>query len=56
MSEKEKMKKFTYSILFSFTVFCSAYSLNAQEIKNNDAWRRIALGGPNAKGKGAKGK
>jgi hypothetical protein len=36
------MKILTYSILFSLTVFCFACSINAQEIKNDDAWRRIA--------------
>jgi hypothetical protein len=35
------MKIIIYSILFSFTVFCSACSINAQEIKNDDAWKRI---------------
>ena len=36
------MKILTYSILFSLTVFCSACRINAQEIKNDDAWKRIA--------------
>jgi len=36
------MKILTYSILFSFAVFCSACSINAQEVKNSDAWERIA--------------
>jgi hypothetical protein len=35
------MKILTYSILFSFTAFCSACSINAEEIKNDDAWKRI---------------
>ena len=35
------MRTITYSILFSFAVFCSACSINAQEIRNDDAWKRI---------------
>jgi len=35
------MKIITYLILFSFTVSCFARSINAQEIKNDDAWKRI---------------
>jgi len=31
----------TYSILL-FAVFCSACSINAQEIRNSDAWKKIA--------------
>lgn len=36
------MKALTSLLLFSLTVFCSASSINAQEIKNDDAWKRIA--------------
>jgi hypothetical protein len=35
------MKIITYSILFSLAVFCSACGINAQEIRNDDAWKKI---------------
>jgi hypothetical protein len=35
------MKIITYLIVLSFTFSCFARSINAQEIKNDDAWKRI---------------